>query len=220
MSDQAGISNQQQVDDTPSIFKPLAMRRQSNQAAVVGLVLAVLLWPVGLVVSIVALRRASKRGGVGLYKAIGGVLASIIFAVATLALLTTGPASVSDPACGPALASLAGLGPTILSDQTQLNADSGKAAEKQDLAQFLGILQPVENGLKVDISLSEHESVRDEISIAYGDTGLLVYQLQQLQKQSGDYVVLQLTSYSDSLTQDISGVNQVCKASPAPTATQ
>ena len=54
---------------------------ESNTIAVIGLVLAFLFWPGGLVCSIIGLKKAKELGGNGHGMAVAGLILSIIFGI-------------------------------------------------------------------------------------------------------------------------------------------
>lgn len=90
-----------------SVLTPLKQR--SNGIAVPGLVLAILVWPAGLVLSVIALVRARSRGGAGRTAAILGLTFSIILAATTVTFaligtLKTDQTAPVDPGCAAAKA--------------------------------------------------------------------------------------------------------------------
>lgn len=220
MSEQSGISDHQASQDAPdphpfgppsSIFSPLPLQRQSNQMAKVGLVLAFLVWPVGLVLSIMALFRAGKRGGAGMFTGVWGVLVSVALAIATLAVLTGSPAAVYDPGCDSAKSAISGINGVLNADLGKLDSAGGTSGEQGELTQMVNALQPLQNDLGQADALATHQSVENAIQNADVDAQAFILALQS--EQSGDDnngIALQMTQRSGDLNADAGYIDQVC----------
>lgn len=133
------VNDARPAPEQSGIFAPMTLKQQSNPLAKPGLILAILVWPVGLVLSAIALVKARSRGGEGQLTAILGLLSGVILAVTTFAVVGTlenGP-TPGDPGCtaakAPVLAFRAnGTDTTLLTnDATALQQAIGKASSQQ-----------------------------------------------------------------------------------------
>ncbi|HEY3866909.1 MAG TPA: hypothetical protein VGM10_01090, partial [Actinocrinis sp.] len=125
--------------DEADAVAPIALRRRSNGYAGPGLVLAILVWPVGLVLSVIALVRSRSCGGEGRTTAILGLLCGVVLGVVTFVLVSSlriAPAP-PDPGCAAAKAPA-----TVIQDAsvdsakldnaaTQIHNAAGKAKNPQ-----------------------------------------------------------------------------------------
>ena len=66
------------------------VQQESNTLAIVGLILAFVFWPAGLLVSIMGLKKAKELGGSGHGLAMAGTILSAIFGLLVIALVVLG----------------------------------------------------------------------------------------------------------------------------------
>jgi hypothetical protein len=224
MPEQSRIPAQRQLDGTSapasdphpfsppsSIFSSLPLRRQSNRMAKAGLILAILVWPVGLILSVIALFRASRRGGAGWTAGVWGVLISVVLAVGTLAILTKSPAAVSDPGCAPARSAMSSVSSVLNADMGNLGFGVPTDGGQMELTQFINALQPLQNDLDHAGALATHQSVEDAIQHADVDAKAFILVLQaRLSGDDNNANALQLAQGSGDLGADAAYINHVC----------
>jgi len=208
MSDQVGNSSQPPPGRPPSIFQPLELQRQSNRAAVVGLVLAVLFWPIGLIVSILAFFLARRRGGAGEAKAISGLLISVLLAIATFLYFFAFNAPPADPACAAADSAVGNLGMIVVGDQDRLTRDvDDPAAEQADIAGYLRDMKVAKVNLDAALLQATTPSVSNALESADGYLAQLISGLRNARTGGG---TSQLPGISKNLMLEQVSIDQVC----------
>jgi hypothetical protein len=131
--------------------------------ATAGLVLAVLFWPIGLILSIIGLRHASRHGGQGRLPAITGLLLSPIFALISIAIITTVAYSTTekDPGCVAAKPYLA----TLNTDFTQEgSSDDAPTTFLASVNSSLRNMPTISNGLHQAATAANRQDVKDAIT--------------------------------------------------------
>lgn len=120
MSQQAGIS-----------------RQGSNAVAVVGLVLAVPLWPLGAILSAIGLVRANRLGGAGRTLGIVGLALSLLVGAGSITFVAMRGHKSVDVGCSPAEAQVTALRNSVATYKTEIRSaessnDSTAAMEDID----------------------------------------------------------------------------------------
>lgn len=156
------------------IFAPMTLEKQSNRMANTGLVLAILVWPVGLVLSAIALVRSRSRGGTGQTSSILGLVFGVIVAVTTFAVVSTlenSPAP-GDPGCAAAKsAALALQDPgtettQVAAEAAALQTAEGKASSQKAKA-------------AINAAYNSAHLYAQELQTGVGDQLTLAVQLQE-----------------------------------------
>lgn len=143
MSEQSGIPGQDTGQDTGPVqgvdhtavsgpptpvpasapATPERSRPKSNAVAVVGLVLAVPVWPLGAILSLVGLVRSGKLGGTGRTLGIVGLALSLLVGAGSITFLALHRHKFVDPGCVSAKASVTAFRNTVLTDEAAIQKD-------------------------------------------------------------------------------------------------
>lgn len=166
------------------IFAPMTLKQQSNRIATPGLVLAILVWPVGLVLSAIALIRSRSRGGMGQTTSILGLVFGVILAVATFAVIGTLKTSPTpkDPGCAAAKTAALSL-ESYSTDTIQLESDA--------------------TALQKAVGKASSQQLKATIDAVYSSTQLYIQQLETV-TASTDVPIQQLQANLDDL-------NRICQ---------
>lgn len=111
--------------------KKSAKPPRSNVVAIVGLVLAVLAWPVGLVLSVIGLIRSGRLAGEGRVVSIVGLCLSVVIGAGSITLVTLLQDKAVDPGCVSAEAGVKAFRGSVATDQAAIQQD--EAAQNQQL---------------------------------------------------------------------------------------
>jgi hypothetical protein len=174
----------------------------SNGLAIAGFVLAFLFWPLGLVFSLIGIRRANGAGGKGKGLAIAGVAVSILALLGTIGVFVLAAnAPAVDPGCTTAESQLSAL-------DTKINADQGNESA------LIADLNTAKSDLDSSVSVSEHANVRNAISLASSDLGTFLTDLQSYiaQQGSGSVTITQIDNDSQKLQTDANAVDSLCSS--------
>jgi hypothetical protein len=218
MSEQPGMSDQQLLGDgpdphpfgeTPSIFRPLALQRQTNPMAKAGLILAILVWPIGLVLSVIALFKASKRGGAGWTAGIWGVLISLVLASVTVFLVSSSNSHGSDPGCRIINPNAPDLDGAIQNDESQLAANVGTPSVELSLANQLDEdLQSANSNLDQAAEATTNKTLLNMIDVAGVDLTQVTTQLQST--ESSGVLPEATQKLFLTLNGDLGNIDQYC----------
>src|SRR5690349_9287363 len=134
----------------PNYPPPAPPRKSTNGLAVAGFILAFLMAPIGLILSIVGLIQAGRRQQKGKGLAIGGVVVSLLSIISvTVAVVALGSAAstLADPGCTTGKAA-------VLDNQAKLSDPS-------DVEGMKAGLQATITGLIDAAAKAKHENVRN-----------------------------------------------------------
>ena len=137
MSEQSEISGEDTgpVQDLGQVVAPESpapaptaskqVRQGSNTVAVVGLVFAVLVWPLGTILSLSGLIRSGKLGGAGRTAGIVGLVLSLLVGAGSTAFLVLNHHTPVDPGCVTAEAGVTAFRTHVTTDQAAIqNAEA------------------------------------------------------------------------------------------------
>ncbi|MBF9070312.1 DUF485 domain-containing protein [Streptacidiphilus fuscans] len=131
---------------------------RTNGLAPWGLALAVLVWPVGLIVSAVALFRARRLGGAGTSQAVLGLIIAPVLALITFSVLDTTSYSDTrkDPACQALRSALPALDSDLTSQpsQGQLAQDEAMLRHAEATAQNATVRDGIQ-AVRLDVQMDE-----------------------------------------------------------------
>jgi hypothetical protein len=191
-------------------------QKQSNGMAVAGFVLAFLVWPLGLIFSIIALVRSGKVGGVGRKLAIAGLIISIVVGAGSIALIATqvSNSTAIDPGCTSAESSLSVLDPKLSSVESQIStdADAGDTdAVRTDLTNMVTYLQTAQTDLNHSESVAVHSQVKTQITAVNGDLSSLITAFQAV-AGGDDSQADAMTTTAQQLETDGSALDTLCSS--------
>jgi len=187
--------------------------KRRNGFAVAGIVLAILIWPLGLVFSIIGLAKSKARAGVGRALSIVGIVISLIIGAASIGLVVVAARSpAADPGCLAAENDARALTGKITADDNAISRDQGNAsAEKADINRFITDMQTLQSELNAAKAEAHHQSVQAKIGAMSTDLGIVVSDLQAIQR--GDTSkVSQLDAAAGRLQGDGSAIDSICSS--------
>lgn len=192
-------------------YPPHGPEKRGNGFAVAGIILAVLLAPLGLIFAIVGLVKSGARGGDGKVLSIVAIVVSLIVGVgATAGIVAIGNSTAADPGCIAAESSARGLDSTLNADDAAISKDqSNAAAEKTDLKKFGNHLQTFIAQLNAAKAEAQHQSVKDKIGQMSGDLSGMLTGLQAIEKGNTSQAS-KTDSYASKLGSDGTAIDQIC----------
>ena len=199
MSEQSEIPGQG-TGPTPAPAVPERSRPKSNAVAVVGLVLAVPVWPLGAILSLVGLVRSGKLGGTGRTLGIVGLVLSLVVGTGSIAFLALHRHKFVDPGCVTAKAGVAAFRNTVLTDEAEIQnarADGNTALADTDT-----------NGLVNDM-------ISDEALIEKAQAAAALADLQNADSTMDGDLLTVITGYQALERGDVSQTTQTETASGA-----
>jgi len=187
--------------------------RRRNGFAVAGIVLGILVWPLGLIFSIIGLAKSKARAGVGRGLSIVGIVISLIIGAASVGLVVVAAKSpAADPGCLAAESAARSLTAKITADDNAISRDQGNAsAEKADINRFITDMQTLQSELNAAKAESHHQSVQAKIGAMSADLGIVVADLQAIQRGDASKVS-QLDAAAGRLQGDGSAIDSICSS--------
>lgn len=182
-----------------------------NGFAVAGIVLAILIWPLGLIFSILGLVKSKARAGAGRVLSIIGIIVALLVGAGSIGVVVVAARSpAADPGCLSAESDARALTGTITADDNAINRDQGNAsAEKTDINRFITDMQTLQSQLNAARAEAHHQSVQAKIGAMSADLGIVVSDLQAVQR--GDTSkVSQLDAAAGRLQGDGSAIDSIC----------
>jgi hypothetical protein len=192
-------------------YPPNGSKKRGNGFAVAGIILAVLLAPLGLILAIVGLVKSGARDGAGKVLSIVAIVVSLIVGGAiTAGIVAIRNSTVVDPGCIAAESSARGMDSTMNADNNAISKDENNpAAEKTDLKKFGDHLQTFIAQLNAAEAEAEHQSVKDKIGQLSGDLSGMLTALQAIEKGDTSQVS-KVDSYANLLNSDGTAIDQLC----------
>jgi hypothetical protein len=161
-----------------------------NGLSIAGFILAIFLWPIGFILSVIALIQASRRGQKGKGLAIAGILISLILMVGAGVIVSkfgANAATIADPGCT--------TGKSAILD----NADKLDGA---DVNATKAAFQTTIDQLNAAAGKAKHDNVRNTLK-ALGDDYSKIYQ-GALTGTAPDQAL------QDKLTADADALDKLC----------
>jgi hypothetical protein len=174
-------------------------------------VLAILIWPLGLIFSIVGLVKSKARAGAGRVLSIVGIVLALLVGAASVGLVVVAAKSpAADPGCISAERAAHSLTGQITADDKAISRDSGNAsAQRADIQRFINDMQTLQSELNAAQAESQHASVRAKIGVMSADLGIVVSDLKAV--EGGDTSkVAQLDAAAGRLQADGSAIDSIC----------
>lgn len=194
MSDQSEIPGEDasavdEVGRAPGPVLPAAQvqppRKKSNPVSVVGLVLAVLVWPLGLIVSLIGVIRSTRLGGVGRTLGIVGLIVSLVVGAGSITVLVVHSHKTFDPGCASAETGLSVFADSVNADEAKLQTDESNQDETSfdtDLVQFVADLQSVKGNLDTAAGKAVNAKVKSAVTAMDTNLGTVITGYQGLEK--------------------------------------
>jgi hypothetical protein len=192
-------------------YPPYGPEKQGNGFAVAGIILAVLVAPLGLIFAIVGLVKSGARGGAGKVLSIVAIVVSLIVGGSvTAGIVALNNSTAADPGCIAAESSAQTMDSTMNADDNAISRDANNpAAEKTDLKKFGDHLQTFIAQLNAAEAEAEHQSVKDKIGQLSGDLSGMLTALQAIEKGDTSQVS-KVDSYANLLNSDGTAIDQLC----------
>jgi hypothetical protein len=172
----------------------------SNGTAIAGFVLAFLFWPVGLVLSILGIRKSARNGGRGKGLAIAGVTISVLALFGTAGVIyIAASAPAADPGCTSAESQLNALNPKMTADENDPNA-------------LVADLTTAKRDLDSSVAAANHANVHDAIALTDSDLGTFIadYNSFVAQQGQGSVTADQIENDATKLQTDGDAVDSLC----------
>jgi hypothetical protein len=172
---------------------PAPAPAERNRLAVPGFILAIFLAPIGLVVSLIALIQASKRGQKGKVLAVFGMIIAalevVVMVIVVVVVFAVGKkvVTVADPGCT--------QGKTVILANADLGGGSDPAVVKTKL-------QTLVTGLDGAASQAQHDNVRSAMKELSADYKALLDDL--------DAGTAPSAGSQDKLTKDAAAIDSLC----------
>ena len=185
--------------------------KQGNGFAVAAIILAILLWPLGLIFSIIGLVKSRSRAGAGKVLSIVALVVSIIVgALSITGAVLISKSTAADPGCISAELEAHQVVSKMQSDTQAMTRDKNNStAEKADLAKFTGDLQSFVTQLNAAKAEAVHQSVKDRIGKMSSDLNGMATAMRALER--GDLSQVNAgNTYANRLGGDGDAIDQVC----------
>jgi hypothetical protein len=187
--------------------------KRRNGFAVAGMVLAILVWPLGLIFSIIGLAKSKARAGAGRVLSIVGIIVALLVGAGSIGLVVVVARSpAADPGCLAAENDARAISGKITADDNAISRDQGNtSAERADIQRFITDMQTLQSELNTAQAESHHQSVQVKIGMMSRDLGIVVSDLQAVQR--GDTSrVSQLDAAAGRLQGDGSAIDSLCSS--------
>ncbi|HEX6450293.1 MAG TPA: hypothetical protein VF060_12635 [Trebonia sp.] len=188
-------------------------RKRGNGFAAAGIILAILIWPLGLIFAIVGLSKSGERAGDGRVLSIVAIVLSVIVGAASIsvaAFTVIYKPTVSDPGCVAAESTSREMNSTLSSDDQAIARDANnRAAGIADINRLAADDQSFVTRLNAAQAEATDQSVRDKIGRLSSDLSGMLSAIQAA--EHGDSGQLdKIGTYGSRLQGDGQAVDQVC----------
>lgn len=153
--------------------------KRGNAFAVAGIVLGILIWPLGLLFSIIGLVKAKARAGSGKVLSIVGIVVSLAsaatfidFAVVAFHSMEADPGCVIENEFDTMMNKFSADGNAII------HYEGDSSGERAAAQHFIGDAQALRSELNVAAAKAQHQSVRAKIGVMTSDLGAMTSSLQ------------------------------------------
>jgi hypothetical protein len=197
----------------PPMMPPATPPKQGNGFAVAGIVLAILVWPLGLIFSIIGLVKSKARYGAGKVLSIVGIVISLIVGATIIAFVAVAANSpAADPGCISAESDFNAMLSTFNADDNALSRDvKNKTAERADIRKFITDTQTLHSELAAAQAEARHQSVAAKIGAMNSDLATVSSGLQAVERGNANQVN-QMTAAANKLQSDGTAVDSLCSS--------
>ena len=195
------------------MMPPATSGKNGNGFAVTGIVLAILVWPLGLVFSIIGLVKSKARAGAGQVLSIVGILLAVAVGFVTIGFVVIASRSTAlDPGCISAENDFRATMSKFTADDDAISRDQAStSAERADIQHFITDAQMLQSQLNTADAQAQHQSVKARIGAIGSDLGTMTSGLQALLRgdtsQTGP-----VESTAGKLQTDGSAVDSLCSS--------
>ena len=153
--------------------------KRRNVYAIIGVVLAVLIWPLGLIFSIIGLVKSRKRGGRGKILSIIGIVLSLAYTIpfVVAAVIVYHDFPRAPPGCAAESDQMA-IENTFTTDENAMLQDQGTPAERTDARLMVGPVQRLQSELTIAAAQARQPPVRAAIGVMTRDVSTMMSGLQ------------------------------------------
>jgi len=165
--------------DDPAGPPAVTAVKRRNAYAITGVVLAVLIWPLGLIFSIIGLVKSRKRGGSGKTLSIVGIVLSLAYTIpfVVAAVVVYHDLPRDDPGCVAESDQIA-IENTFTADENAMFQDQGTPAERADAQLMVGHAQTLQSELTIAAAQARQPPVRAAIGVMTRDLSTMMSSLQ------------------------------------------
>ena len=198
--------------DHPPTLPPAAPVKRVNAFAVTGIVLGLLIWPLGLLFSVIGLVKSKARAGSGKVLSIVGIVISLagaaafIFTVVQVSRLRAG-----DPGCIAAENESTAMMDPFSADISAIIQYEGTAAERAAVQRFIGHAQALRSELTVAAAKAQRQPVQVKIVIMTGDLDTMTSGLQAVLRGDTSQIDPVIVA-STALTTETTSLLSLCPA--------
>lgn len=194
-------------------YPPSGPQQRSNGFAVAGIVLAILLWPLGLVFAIIGLVKSRSRAGAGKVLSIVSIVVAVVVGAASTSLIAVvGNSPAADPGCISAENAFQSILNKLSSDESAMSAGTNNPAlEKAAIGKFTADAQTLVTKLNAAEAEATHQSVRNAIGKASGDLSTMLTALRAV--ENGNVSQLgTLETKANAMAGDGTAIDNICSS--------
>jgi hypothetical protein len=192
---------------------PYGPERRGNGFAIAGIILAILLWPLGLVFAIIGLVKSRARAGAGKVLSIVAIVVAAVVGAATISFVAiVGNSTAADPGCISAENAFQSMTNKISSDDSAMSADANnRAKEKADIKGFITDVQTLVTKLNAAEAEATHQSVRSTVGKASSDMSTMLSALQAVENGNTSQSSV-LDNKASSMNGDGTAIDNICSS--------
>ncbi len=165
--------------DYPPALPLVTPAKRGNAFAVAGIVLGILIWPLGLLFSIIGLVKSKARAGSGKVLSIVGIVVSLVGAATSIPFAVTVFRSMAaDPGCVIENEFDAMTNKFEADGSAMIHYEGDSSPERAAVQHFIGDAQALRSELNVAAAEAQHQPVRAKIGIMTSDLDVMTSRLQ------------------------------------------
>jgi hypothetical protein len=196
--------------DYPRALPLMTPVKRGNAFAVAGIVFGILIWPLGLLFSIIGLVKSKARAGSGKALSIVGIVISLASAASFVGFAVVAFNSMAaDPGCVIENDFDAMTNKFSADSNAILQYEGDSSAERAAVQHFIGDAQALRSGLNVAAAEAQHQSVRAKIGVMTSDLGAMTSSLKAV-PQGGAKQISQVFITLTMLTNEATSLISLC----------
>jgi vacuolar-type H+-ATPase subunit H len=192
---------------------PYGPQKRGNGFAIAGIILAILLWPLGLIFAIIGLVKSRARAGAGKVLSIVAIVVGVVVGAVSISLVAiAGNSTAADPGCISAENSFQSMMNKISSDDSAMSADANNPAkERADIKGFTTDAQTLVAKLNAAEAEATHQSVKSAVGKASSDMSAMLSALQAVENGHTSQISV-LDNKANSLSGDGTAIDNICSS--------
>ena len=202
----------QQPDELPPV-------KRDNGVAVVGFTLAVIVPPLGLIVSIIGLTKSKALGGAGKTLSVAGIVVSLLVGAGIGTLVAIAGPAAPDPGCITAQVTSQDRN-TISADEAAMSRDQNSPlAVRADVRHFVVYLRSLETRFTTAEAQARNQSVKAALSTLASDLKTVTSGVQGMLNDDAMQAIhayIQALIAGDELESDGNALQSACNAVDGP----